>query len=56
MGHLSTQYQEEARLAMNTLTIVIGFGVFLLIVGIIAFFIFRIAGFYVGILNEATKM
>lgn len=56
MGSISAQYQDEARLAMNVMTAVLGVAVFVLIAGIIIFFIFRIFGFYMNILDDALKM
>ncbi|REK05979.1 MAG: hypothetical protein DWQ37_22915 [Planctomycetota bacterium] len=56
MGHLSEQYQDEARVAMNTLTVLLGFLVTMLIGGIIIFFIFRVFTYgYGGILNDAVN-
>ncbi len=55
MGNLSVQYQDEARLAMNTLTILLGFAVMALIAGVIIFLIFRVFGFYMGVLNDALN-
>lgn len=55
MGHLSEQYQDEARVAMNTLTVLMGFLVTLLIAAVIIFFIFRVFGFYSGVLNDALN-
>lgn len=56
MGTISNQYQDEARLAMNVMTALLGVAVFFLIAGIIIFFIFRIFGFYMNILDDALKM
>lgn len=53
MGNISAQYQEEAKLALNTLTALLGLAVFALIAGIIIFFIFRVFGFYMGVINDA---
>lgn len=55
MGTISAQYQDEARLAMNVMTAVLGVAVFCLIAGIIIFFIFRIFGFYMNILDDALN-
>jgi type IV pilus assembly protein PilC len=55
MGTISAQYQDEARLAMNVMTAVLGVLVFFLIAGIIIFFIFRIFGFYMSVLNDAMN-
>jgi type II secretory pathway component PulF len=56
MQNLSGQYQEEARAAMNTITILLGIAVTALIAGVIIFLIFRIFSFYVGAINDALKM
>lgn len=56
MAHLSVHYQDEARLAMNTITLLFGLAVTALIAGVIIFLIFTIFSFYVGVLNDATNM
>ena len=56
MAHVSAHYQDEARLAMNTITILFGLAVTALIAGVIIFLIFTIFSFYVGVLNDATNM
>ncbi len=56
MAHLSNQYQDQARLAMNTLTVLLGLAVTALIGGVIIFLIFRVFGFYTNTLNDALKM
>jgi len=56
LAHVSTHYQDEARLAMNTITLLFGFAVTAMIAGLIIFLIFTIFSFYVGVLNDATKM
>ncbi len=53
---LSAQYQDEAKLAMDTLTTLLGVAVTGLIGGIIIFLIFRAASFYIGVINDAVKM
>jgi type IV pilus assembly protein PilC len=53
MGHLSTQYQHEARSAMNTITILMGVLVTGLIAAVIIFLIFRVFSFYTGVLDDA---
>jgi type IV pilus assembly protein PilC len=52
MGHLSGQYQQEARSAMNTITVLLGVLVTALIAGVIIFLIFRVFSFYAGILTD----
>ena len=56
MAHLAEQYQDQARLAMNTLTILLGLAVTGLIAAVIIFLIFRVFSFYTGTLNDALKM
>jgi len=41
---------------LHILTMVAGFVVWLLVAGLIILMIFRIAGFYVGTINDALKM
>lgn len=56
MERLSNRYEEEAELAIRALAVafgwLIGAGVMILIV----FLIFRLAGFYLGAINDALKM
>jgi type IV pilus assembly protein PilC len=56
MAHMAQEYQDQARLAMNTLTILFGLVVTGLIAAVIIFMIFRVASFYIGVLNDATKI
>jgi type IV pilus assembly protein PilC len=56
MAQLADQYQDQARLAMNTLTILLGLAVTAVIAGVIIFLIFRVFSFYTGTLNDALKM
>ena len=57
MENLSGQYQEEARMAMNTLTILFGMAIWLLIVCVIGFFIYQIfVNAYLNPINDALKM
>jgi len=56
MQNLATLYQDEARLAMGVITIVLGLAVTALIAGVIIFFIFRVFGFYMNTLNDALNM
>jgi hypothetical protein len=56
MHRLSRRYEEEAEAAVRTLALVFGFLVALLVMGLIALMIFRIAGFYLGTINEALEM
>ena len=54
MAILSQQYQEQARRSMVTLTVLAGFAVWALVAVIIIAMIFRLAFFYIGILNDAA--
>ena len=56
MQNLSGHYQEEAKAAMNTLTVLMGLVVTALVGAVIIFLIFRIFSFYVGTINDALKM
>lgn len=53
---LSEQYQDQAKRAMAAMTVVGGFMVWGLVGMIIIMAIFRIASFYLGILNSAVQM
>jgi type II secretory pathway component PulF len=53
LGKLAEQYEDEARAAMAILTRMLGFLVWLLVAGLIIMMIFRLAGFYLGIINDA---
>lgn len=55
MQTLSKQYQEEARAAMTLLTVLGGVLVWCLVAGLIIMMIFRLAGFYLGTINDAVK-
>jgi type IV pilus assembly protein PilC len=56
LANLSSQYQHEARSAMNVLTVLMGLAVTGLIAAAIIFLIFRVFSFYTGVLNDAMKM
>jgi type IV pilus assembly protein PilC len=56
MQRLSMRYEEEAESALHILTTIAGFVVWLLVAGMIIFMIFRIAGFYIGTINDALTM
>lgn len=56
LGKLADQYEDETRAAMAILTKILGGLVWASVALIIILMIFRIAGFYIGILNDATKM
>jgi type II secretory pathway component PulF len=56
MANLSKQYQAEAKMAMAIITAIMGFLVFVLIAGIIIFFIYQIfMNAYLGPINDALK-
>jgi type IV pilus assembly protein PilC len=56
MAVLSRQYQEQAKRALATLTVLAGFAVWAMVAIIIIAMIFRLAFFYIGILNSAGRM
>ena len=56
MERLSKRYEEEAETAFKVLTTFAGVAVALLVMGLIVLMIFRIAGFYIGTLNDALRM
>jgi type II secretory pathway component PulF len=56
MAHMAREYQDQARMAMNVLTILTGLAVTGLIGAVIVFLIFRVFGFYLGTINDALKM
>ena len=53
---LSDQYQEEARGALKLLTMIAGFGIWILVVILLIAMIFQIFSQYVNLLNSAGKM
>jgi type IV pilus assembly protein PilC len=56
MDRLSTRYEEEAESAVRTLAVIFGFSIALVVMALIAMLIFRLAGFYLGTINEALEM
>jgi type IV pilus assembly protein PilC len=56
MDRLSKRYEDEAESAVKTLAVIMGFLVAALVMGIIVLMIFRLAGFYIGTINEALEM
>lgn len=56
MAVLSQQYQDQARRALATLTVLAGFAVWGLVAMLIIAMIFRLAMFYIGTINDALKM
>ena len=55
MDRLSRRYEEEAESAVRALAVALGVMVALLVMGIIVLLIFRLAGFYLGTINDALK-
>jgi type IV pilus assembly protein PilC len=56
MALLARQYQDEARRSMTTLTVLAGFAVWGVVAAIIIVMIFRLAFFYLNILNDAASI
>jgi type II secretory pathway component PulF len=56
MERLSDRYEEEAELAVRTLSVAFGWLVGACVMGIIVLLIFRLAGFYIGTINDAVNM
>ncbi|MEX0613354.1 MAG: type II secretion system F family protein, partial [Pirellulales bacterium] len=56
MDRLSKRYEEEAEAGVRTLAVIFGFLVALLVMALITLMIFRLAGFYLGTINEALEM
>lgn len=56
LDRLSHLFDDEARRAMSRLTVFFSSAIWLMVVGLIIFFIFRIAMIYVGTINDAVKM
>ncbi len=56
LGVLSEQYQDDARRATRMLTMAAGGLVWAMVAGVIIMLIFRIAGMYIGAINDAAKM
>lgn len=55
LHRMSEQFDEEAHRAMKTLTVFLARAVWALVAMVIIFFIFRIAMFYVNMLNSAAR-
>ncbi len=55
MERLSQRYEEEAETALKLLTTIAGVAVTLLVMGVIVLMIFRLAGFYLGTINDALQ-
>ena len=56
MERLSKRYEDEASTAFKIITTIASVAVALLVMGLIVMMIFRIAGFYIGTINDALKM
>jgi type II secretory pathway component PulF len=56
MERLSKRYEDEAEMALKLLTTFAGVAVALVVMGLIVMMIFRIAGFYIGTINDALNM
>jgi type II secretory pathway component PulF len=56
MAHISNEYQDQAKAALNVMATIGGFAVWVVVAMIIIFMIFRLAMFYVGVLNAAGRM
>jgi type II secretory pathway component PulF len=56
MDRLSKRYEEEAKIAVKAIAVIFGILVAALVMGVIILMIFRLAGFYVGTINEAVEM
>ncbi len=54
MAHLSHQYQEQAQFALKTINTVAAFAVWMVIAALIIMVIFRLAFFYMGMINQVT--
>ncbi len=55
LQHLGPQFEDRARRALAMLTSVFAWLIWLLVAGMIIFFIFRIAMWYVGLINAAAS-
>ena len=56
MERLSNRYEEEAELAVRTLSVAFGWFVGVCIMALIVLLIFRLFGFYLGAINNALNM
>ena len=56
MHRLSEQYMDESLLKLKVLSVAGGFAVYGCIAAVIVFMIFRLAMFYIGILNDAAGL
>lgn len=56
MERLSNRYEEEAELAIRTLSTAFGWFIGVCVMGLIVLLIFRLASFYIGTINNALNM
>lgn len=56
MERLSNRYEEEAELAIRTLSVAFGWLIGFCVMALIVLLIFRLAGFYIGAINDAVNM
>ncbi|MCI0332479.1 MAG: type II secretion system F family protein [Planctomycetes bacterium] len=56
MDRLSSRYEGEAETAIKAIAVIFGILVAMLVMGVIVLMIFRLAGFYIGTINEAVEM
>ena len=56
MGRLSDRYREESQAALRVLTTIAGVAVWVIVATLIIVLIFRLAGFYLGTINDALNM
>ncbi|HEX4415375.1 MAG TPA: type II secretion system F family protein [Lacipirellulaceae bacterium] len=56
MERLSNRYEEEAELAIRTLSTAFGWFIGVCVMGLIVLLIFRLANFYIGTINDALHM
>lgn len=54
MARLASRYEEEAERALGRLTAIVGGAIWLLVAAAIIVLIFRLFGFYLGVINEAA--
>jgi hypothetical protein len=55
MAALAVNYEQQARSALGTLTMLTGCAVWAVIFGLIIAVIFRLAFFYIGMINAAAS-
>lgn len=56
MAILSDQYQDQAQRTLAALTVLAGFGVWVIVAMIIIFMIFRLAMFYIGMIGDLSTV